>query len=81
MSMRILSEGHAPKPRAQPQRRWVGNRECLDTGAVLIGLCVPVKPAQHSKHAELLQRALLDKRTEREPGPFRRVFGRIWRWC
>lgn len=62
-------------------RVFMAGRQCIDTGRLVIGSAYVPPPSPVFAHAERLQAALLDPRTQKEPSPLRRFAGRIWAWC
>jgi hypothetical protein len=60
----------------------VAGRQCLDTGAVVIGGAhIPTPPRVISKDAETVQAALLEPRTAKPRPLLLRLAGSCWRWC
>ena len=56
-------------------------RECYNTGKVLIGVAyIPRHRYLQSADQVLTQAALLDKRTARPVSVLRRMAGVVWRW-
>ena len=82
MTMHIISRGHGPdgKPKGI-EKVWCGERLCLNTGKVMIGLTAAARqsPRSASKDADLLQDALRDPRTANPVSPLRRLIARLRR--
>jgi hypothetical protein len=82
MSVQTLSRGHDSqgKPFTKREVRLAG-RDCTDTGRVVIGCAYVPPPAPVYSHAEHLQAALLDRRTEQPRPMWALLLGGLWRWC
>lgn len=78
MSVQTLSAGR------QPGHRYVNiaGRQCLDTGAIVIGSAhIPAPSRAISKDAETIQAALLEPRTAAPRPRVLRMLGAFVRWC
>lgn len=47
---------------------------------IVIGGAIPPKPPEFSADAELIQEALLERRTARPLPALHRIAGAVWRW-
>jgi hypothetical protein len=83
MTVQTLSRGHDSESKPFGMREvFIGGTRCLDNGRVVIGSALTVpKPPEATRYGELLQRALLDKRTAQTPSALARLAGALWRWA
>lgn len=74
MTMQTLSTGRAAGHRYVA----IAGRQCLDTGAVVIGRCHIPRPPVATRDGETLQEAFLDPRTAQQPSTLARIAGALW---
>lgn len=77
MTMQTLSTGRAAGHRYVA----IAGRQCLDTGAVVIGRCHIPRPPVATRDGETLQEALLEPRTAKPASALARVAGALWSWA